>query len=141
MTKVQAIRGATTSETNTIKEIRIVVKELLNDLKILNELQSEDIISVIFSVTPDLNVKFPAAIAREIDDWKDVPLFDVQQMKVKGSLLKCIRVLIHINTEKSQEEIYHLYLRKASQLRPEWSLMNKDHQNRLDELKQKENEK
>lgn len=124
MWKVRAIRGATTASENTIEAIALVVNELLDKISILNELDPEDIISVTFTVTPDLDAIFPAAIARKRTHWHNKPLLDLQQMQVQGSLTKCIRVLININTVKPEKEIYHLYLNKAEILRPEWSLAN-----------------
>lgn len=118
--KVRAIRGATTVSENTVGAIRDAVSELLDTIETQNQLDPEDIASVIFSVTPDLDAIFPAAIARERPHWNHVPLLDVQQMRVEGSLLFCIRVLIHVNTSKPQREIYHSYLRQAESLRPDW---------------------
>jgi chorismate mutase len=122
MWKVRAIRGATTASTNTVEAIREVVSELLDEIETRNQLDTQEIISVIFTVTPDLNAIFPAAIARERSYWQNIPLLDLQQMYVEGSLKKCIRVLIHFNTLKPQQEIYHPYLRQAKNLRPDWSL-------------------
>ncbi len=119
MTKVRAIRGATTAETNTVEAIREVVHELLNKIETRNQLKVEEVISIIFTATPDLDAVFPAAIARERKNWEHIPLLDLQQMYVKGSLEHCIRVLIYINTLKSQKEIYHPYLRGAENLRPD----------------------
>jgi chorismate mutase len=120
--RVRAIRGATTAADNTVEAIREVVHELLREIEIRNELDSEEVVSVIFTVTRDLDVIFPAAIARERSGWENIPLLDVQQMYVKGSLERCIRVLIYVNTSKPQKEIYHPYLRQAKNLRPDWSL-------------------
>ncbi len=120
--KVRAIRGATTVNENTAIAMREAVSELLEAIEIHNQLDPEDIVSVTFSVTPDLNALFPAAIARERPRWGDVPLLDVQQMQVVGSLERCIRVLIHLNTTKPQSAIYHPYLRHARCLRPDWNL-------------------
>ena len=122
--KVRAIRGATTAEANSIEAMRDAIKELLGEIENRNQLDLEEVISVIFTATSDLDVIFPAAIARENPNWENVPLLDLQQMQVKGSLEKCIRVLIYWNTNKPQEEIYHPYLRKAQNLRPDWSLTN-----------------
>lgn len=122
MSKVRAIRGATTASDNTIEAMREAVKELLMDIETRNNLQHDDIISVIFTATPDLDAIFPAAIAREYPQWSNVPLLDLQQMQVKGSLEKCIRVLIYVNTTKQQTEIYHSYLRNAENLRPDLNL-------------------
>ncbi|AFZ52842.1 chorismate mutase [Cyanobacterium aponinum] len=122
MTKVRAIRGATTADANTIESMREAVAELLTEIETRNQLDYEEIISVIFTVTSDLDATFPAAIARENPQWENVPLLDLQQMQVRGSLEKCIRVLIYFNTDKPQAEIYHPYLRKARNLRPDWNL-------------------
>ena len=115
--KVRAIRGATTAAKNTKEEITVVVEELLDHLKERNELAPEEIVSVIFTMTPDLDAIFPAAIARLYLGWDKVPLLDMQQMQVKGSLKQCIRVLIHLNTTKPQNEMKHSYLRGAQDLR------------------------
>lgn len=120
--KVRAIRGATTVTSNSSEAIREAVVELLNAVETHNQVDPGDIVSVIFTTTKDLDAIFPAAIARERPHWENVPLLDVQQMHVKGSLERCIRLLIHINTPKPQVEIYHPYLRKAKNLRPDWSL-------------------
>jgi chorismate mutase len=117
--KTRAIRGATTVSENTVAAIHDAVSELLDAIETQNQLDPEEIVSVIFSVTPDLDAIFPAAIARERPNWNHVPLLDVQQMQVKDSLKLCIRVLIQINTPKPQAEIYHTYLRKAQNLRPD----------------------
>lgn len=124
--KVRAIRGATTANSNTIEAIREVVTELLDEIETRNQLDPNDIVSVIFTATEDLDAVFPAAIARERPNWENVPLLDVQQMHVDGSLKNCIRVLIHINTPKPQAEIFHSYLRQAQNLRPDWSLTQKN---------------
>lgn len=121
MSKVRAIRGATTVEVNTKEAMRDAVSELLTDIETRNQLDYEDIISVIFTVTTDLDAVFPAAIARERPQWTNIPLLDIQQMQVRGSLEKCIRVLIYINTNKPQTQMYHSYLRKAENLRPDLS--------------------
>lgn len=120
--KVRAIRGATTVTSNSSEAIREAVVELLDAVETHNQVDPEDIVSVIFTTTQDLDAIFPAAIARERPRWENVPLLDVQQMHVEGSLKRCIRLLIHINTPKPQVEIYHPYLRKAKNLRPDWSL-------------------
>lgn len=122
MSKVRAIRGATTASENTVEAIREVVIELLEEIETCNELNPEDIISVIFTATGDLDAVFPAAIARKLPQWENVALLDVQQMHVKGSLSMCIRVLIYINTSKTQDQIYHVYLRQAQRLRPDLSV-------------------
>lgn len=124
MWKVRAIRGATTATDNTVEDMREAVSELLDKIESYNQLNLEDVVSVIFTATSDLDAIFPAAIARERQNWDHIPLLDIQQMHVKGSLSKCIRILIYFNTVKHQNEIYHLYLRKAQDLRPDLSVTN-----------------
>ncbi|MEM9156253.1 MAG: chorismate mutase [Cyanobacteria bacterium P01_F01_bin.33] len=120
--QIRAIRGATTVAENTEPAIRQAVDELLDSLATANQLESENIVSVTFTTTPDLDAIFPAAIARTRPGWQYVPLLDVQQMHVPGSLSQCIRVLLHFNTPLHQRDIGHIYLRGASQLRPDLSL-------------------
>ncbi|NET60463.1 MAG: chorismate mutase [Symploca sp. SIO2E6] len=117
--RVRAIRGATTASENTVEAIREAVMELLDELEAHNQINHDDIISVIFTTTRDLDAIFPAAIARERPHWNDVALLDVQQMYVNGSLNHCIRCLLHINLPTSQVKIYHPYLRQAKKLRPD----------------------
>jgi chorismate mutase len=120
--RVRAIRGATTASENTVGAIREAVTELLDELEAHNQLDPDEIISAIFTATRDLDAIFPAAIARERPHWDNVALLDVQQMHVEGSLERCIRFLIHVNTPASQVKIHHPYLRQAKNLRPDWSL-------------------
>jgi chorismate mutase len=120
--KVRAIRGATTVTVNTIEAIREAVTELLEAIEIHNSLDPDDIVSIIFTATQDLDAIFPAAIARERPDWQNVPLLDVQQMQVASSLEKCIRVILHVNTPKLQGEMQHVYLQGAKNLRPDWQI-------------------
>lgn len=120
--KVRAIRGATTAPENTVEAMTSAVQELLDAIEERNQLNLEEIVSVTFSVTQDLDAIFPAAIARQRLNWDNVPLLDVQQMNVQGSLERCIRVLIYVNTPNPQREMIHVYLRNAGHLRPEWSM-------------------
>jgi chorismate mutase len=120
--RVRAIRGATTASENTVESIREAVTELLDELETHNQIDHDDIISAVFTMTRDLDAIFPAAIARERPHWDNVALLDVQQMHVEGSLERCIRFLIQINTPASKVKIYHPYLRQAKNLRPDWSL-------------------
>lgn len=120
--RVKAIRGATTVPENTVEAIRDAVQELLDELEAHNYLDPDEIVSVTFSVTRDLDAVFPAAIARERPHWSNVALFDVQQMHVEGSLPRCIRLLMHFNTPNPEVRIHHPYLRGARSLRPDWIL-------------------
>ncbi|ABG51700.1 chorismate mutase [Trichodesmium erythraeum IMS101] len=118
--RVQAIRGATTVSENSVEAIREAVNELLNELEKKNDFDLEQVISATFSVTHDLDAIFPAAIARQRPNWNNIPLLDVQQMYVKGSLKRCIRFLIYINMpEANPKKIVHTYLREAKNLRPD----------------------
>ncbi|WP_066640023.1 chorismate mutase [Desulfolucanica intricata] len=113
---VRGIRGAITVNNNTVIEIAEATQELLQVMVKQNEVKPEDIASVIFTVTSDLNAGFPAAAARQMG-WYHVPMMGAVETNVPGSLEKCIRILMHINTSKSQTQIKHVYLRKAVQLR------------------------
>ena len=113
---VRGIRGAITVKENTKKDILADTKELLLILKKSNDFNIEDIVSIFFSTTLDLDSAFPAAAARELG-WSEVPLFGMQEANVHNGLKKCIRILIQINCEKKQSEIKHCYLREAKNLR------------------------
>ncbi|MEH2160737.1 MAG: chorismate mutase [Nostoc sp.] len=116
--RVRGLRGATTSQ-NSAQAIAEAVDELLNALEANNPLDPAEIVSVTFSATSDLDAMFPAAVARQRPGWDQVPLLDVQQMQVNGSLKCCIRVLIHLNTPMPQNALRPIYLRGAAQLRPD----------------------
>lgn len=117
--RVQAIRGAITVTENTAEAITEAVHELLDVLESRNQLSPEHLISVTFSVTRDLDAMFPAAAARQRPGWDGVPLLDVQQMHVAGSLPRCIRVMIHAQLSALHGDVYHAYLREARSLRPD----------------------
>lgn len=119
--RVQAIRGAITVPENSVAAMTEAVTELLDALEANNPITPEAMISVVFSVTSDLDAIFPAAIARQRPSWDIVPLLDVQHMQVAGSLPMCIRFLLHAYLAIPQEAIHHPYLRGASELRPDWS--------------------
>ncbi len=118
MTYCRGIRGATTVEQNDRAEILSVTTELLQLLIQRNDLHVEDIASAIFSLTEDLDAEFPALAARMLG-WTDVPLMCTREIPVPGSLGKCVRVLLHVNTTRSLTEIQHVYIRGAVNLRPE----------------------
>jgi chorismate mutase len=117
--RVRAIRGATTVDSNTVADIREAVTEMIDEVEAHNALDLKEIVSITFSVTHDLDAIFPAAIARKRPGWDGVPLLDVQQMSVVGSLARCIRLLIHFNTPDPDLVIHHAYLRGAKALRPD----------------------
>tara|TARA_B100000965_G_scaffold383368_1_gene382524 strand:+ start:688 stop:1065 length:378 start_codon:yes stop_codon:yes gene_type:complete len=113
-----ALRGATTSEHNSVESITTVVEELLSELVSRNNLIPDQIISVTFSVTSDLNACFPASIARKKSGWENIALLDCQQMFVKGDLSKCIRLLAYVSLPNEQSP-QNPYLRRAKNLRPD----------------------
>ncbi len=115
---VRAIRGATTAEENTREAIIGATLELLREIEDKNDLKRADAISIIFTVTKDLTAVFPAAAAREMG-LTYVPLLDMAAPEIDGSLERCIRIMIHINTDKTKKEIRHVYLRDAKKLRPD----------------------
>ena len=117
----RGIRGATTVEHNDREEILSATTELLQLLIHQNEFQIEDIASAIFSMTEDLDAEFPAVAARMLG-WTEVPLMCAREIPVPGSLSKCVRVLLHVNTERSLSEIQHVYTRGAVSLRPTFAV-------------------
>jgi chorismate mutase len=113
---VRGIRGATTVDHNDATEIREATQELLQMILSENALCTEDLVSAIFTVTQDLNADFPASSARALG-WELVPLLCATEIPVPSGLSRCIRVLIHVNTTRSQTEIRHVFLRNAIALR------------------------
>jgi chorismate mutase len=120
MMSFRGVRGATTADENSREAILRATRQLLALMIRLNAIEARDVASAIFSTTLDLNAEFPALAARQLG-WLDVPLLCTHEIHVPGSLPLCIRVLIHWNTDKSQQEIKHVYLKKAVQLRPDLS--------------------
>jgi chorismate mutase len=114
----RGIRGATTVEADSAAAILAATRELLIQIMEANHLAAEDIASALFTVTPDLTSAFPAQAARELG-WRYAALLDAQEVPVPGSLSRCIRVLIHWNTDRPQREVRHVYLRGAAALRPD----------------------
>jgi chorismate mutase len=118
MTVVRGIRGATTVTEDTAVAILDATEELVREIVSSNGLEPEDVASALFTVTPDLRAEFPAAAARRMG-WTMVPLLNFTEIGVPGRLEKCIRVLVHVNTERAQSEMVHVYLREAVSLRPD----------------------
>ncbi|GCE03136.1 chorismate mutase [Dictyobacter sp. S3.2.2.5] len=113
----RGIRGATTVEHNDREEILAATRELLELLIEKNDLKVEDIASAIFSLTEDLDAEFPAVAARGLG-WTETALMCTREIPVPDSLQKCIRVLIHVNTTRSAQEIQHVFIKEAVNLRP-----------------------
>ncbi len=117
--RFRGIRGAVTVEANTEQAILDAASELLQRMVEANEVDADDIAGVIFTVTQDLTAAFPAEAARRLAGWTQVPLMCAQEIPVPGALARCIRILMLVNTTKTLDEIQHVYLRGAEQLRPD----------------------
>ncbi len=123
--RVRGVRGATTAETNTAPAIREAVLELALELDRMNQLIPTDLVMVLFTCTPDLDACFPSQVVREhFPGWDQVPLMDLAHMPVKGSLPRCIRVIIQLHTSKTQ--LTPVYLRGAQALRPDLIQVRRD---------------
>lgn len=114
----RAIRGATTADANTREAILDTTRELLTAIVQANQIDVANIISVFFTTTPDLDAAFPARAARDLG-WTNTALLDAQAPRVASDLALCIRVLLHVETTRAANEIRHVYLRGAQQLRPD----------------------
>lgn len=114
----RGVRGATTVNHNNREEILEATRQLLALMVRRNDIAKEDVASATFTVTSDLDAEFPALAARQLG-WSDVPLLCGYEIRVPGSLELCIRVLLHWNTSKRQDEITHVYARGAEKLRPD----------------------
>ena len=115
---VRGIRGAITVKKNGRDEIVAATMSLLEKIVSVNKIRVDDIASVTFSVTKDLNAEFPAAAARRLG-WLYLPLLCTYEIDVPKSLKKCIRVLLLVNTDKEQKQMKHIYLKDARKLRPD----------------------
>ncbi len=117
----RGVRGATTIEEDTPQAILRATRELLAFMIRLNNIDSVDVGSAIFTTTFDVVSQYPALAARQLG-WMDVPLLCGHEMDLPGGLPRCIRVLIHWNTDTPQADIQHVYLNGAQVLRPDQSL-------------------
>ncbi|MDE2855731.1 MAG: chorismate mutase [Chloroflexota bacterium] len=117
---IRGVRGATTVEHNSTKAIISATQELLGAMIDANGIAEEDVASILFTATPGLDAAYPAAAARELG-WTRTALMGFQEAHVIDGLQQCVRVLIHWNTEKPMDEIQHVFLRDAVQLRPDLS--------------------
>lgn len=116
---VRGIRGAVTVNQDQPGEILAAVRELLEAILSANPtLLSDDLASAVFSMTEDLSSEYPAKAARQMG-WEQVPLFCTREIPVPGSLTRCVRVLLHWNTDLKQTGVHHVYLGGAAVLRPD----------------------
>ena len=115
---VRGFRGATTVDANSREAILEATAELLEEIVHANDIERDHVASIIFTTTPDLNAEFPAVAARNAG-WTDIALMCGHEMNVPGSLPRCIRILMHVNTELAANQVKHVYLREARAVRPD----------------------
>jgi chorismate mutase len=120
MMRLRAIRGAITVERDAPELVYAATRELLSEIIARNGVDLDHIISVIFTVTPDLTSAFPAMAARSMG-WLDVPLLCTMEIPVPGAMPHCIRVLLHVESDRQRSAIQHVYLGDAQSLRPDIS--------------------
>ena len=116
--RCRGIRGATTVDLNDPDAIREAATVLLTEMMRANDLRVEDVASAFFTTTRDLNAEFPAVAANKMG-FTDVALMCGHEMEVPGSLAMCLRILLHVNTEKDADQLIHTYQRGAKALRPD----------------------
>lgn len=117
--KVRGIRGATTVLVNTPVAIFEATQELMKEIVRHNDIDIDNVASVFLTMTQDLNADFPAKAVRSLPGWQWVPLMCAPELNVPNAMKRCIRVLIHVNTTHSQEDLNHIYLGEAVALRPD----------------------
>lgn len=115
---IRGVRGAITVDTNTHEDILTATRELIEMMVEKNTISENDVASILFTTTPELTAAYPAKAAREFG-WTRTALMGFVEADVKDGLPMCIRVLIHWNTDKSMDEIHHVFLREAVRLRPD----------------------
>ncbi len=113
----RGIRGAISVDENSTQALKDATVELLNAMLKENEINTQDISFAIFTITSDIDVDFPAKFARLECGFSKVPMMCYNEAKIKGSIEKCLRILLTINTTKTQDEIKHIYLKEAKKLR------------------------
>ncbi len=131
--RIRGVRGATTVDENSAEAILDATHKLLKAVIEANEIVEDDVASVLFTTTPDLNAVFPAKAARDLG-WHRTALMGAQEVDVPDGIPMCIRILIHWNTEKTLDEIQHVYMRGALALRPDLYPDNKIVLNGGDEI-------
>ena len=132
-TVCRGVRGATTVEENTKEAILEATREMMVIIMWANDMRPEDVASAYFTTTVDLNATFPALAARQLG-WYDAALLCGHEMNVPGSLKRCIRVLIHWNTTRRLDEIIHVYLKDAKNLRPDRQTLPEISEKKLEEI-------
>ena len=115
---VRGVRGATIARENTRDAILDATHEMLEKLVAANDMRVEDIASALFSTTRDLNADYPAIAARQLG-WSDTALMCMHEMDVPHGLARCVRVMIHWNTDRSASDVVNVYINGAEVLRPD----------------------
>jgi chorismate mutase len=115
--RLQALRGAITCDEDSKIEIDTKVSRLVKELFTRNDLANDDIVSIIFSATPDLTAQYPASAARSALDLGDIPLFGTQEQAVPHGTPRCVRVLVHCYSERPRGDLQHVFLDGAAALR------------------------
>jgi chorismate mutase len=115
----RGVRGAITVKENNEEVIFQATDRLFKKIIQDNQIEPEQVASVFISVTDDITEAFPAKVLRSMEGWSYVPVMCMKEITVRSALDKCIRVMMHINTSKSQQEINHVYLEDAVTLRPD----------------------
>jgi chorismate mutase len=113
---LQALRGAITCNENTKQEIETKTQRLVKELIARNELEHDDLVSLVFTATDDLTAEFPATAARGLG-LGDIPLLCARELDIEGSKPMCIRLLVHCYTERPRDQLHHVYLDGARALR------------------------
>ncbi|MFW5998343.1 MAG: chorismate mutase [Bacillota bacterium] len=115
---MRGIRGAITVSNNSKNEIITATSNLINKIIEENQVKTEEIVSMIFTATRDLDKIYPAVAARQCG-YENIPLMCYQELNIQDSLDKCIRIMVYINRDCSLSNINHIYLNKAKTLRPD----------------------
>jgi chorismate mutase len=116
---IRGVRGAITVNRDKDTEIVNATERLLREMIIQNDMIPENVASLFISVTEDLTSDFPAKAVRRFEGWSYVPVMCMREIPVPNSLKLCIRVMVHLNTDKAQKDIEHIYLEGATVLRPD----------------------
>jgi chorismate mutase len=114
----RGVRGATTVDGNDREEILTATRQLLALMIHRNGIDKQDVASAVFTVTKDLDAEFPALAARQLG-WLEVPMLCGYEIAVPGGLERCVRILVHWNTDTAQSDVHHIYVRDAVRLRPD----------------------
>ena len=118
---MRGVRGATTVAVNERGAILARTEELLARMISENDIRPAEVASALFTVTSDLDAEFPAVAVRAHSGWEEVPLLCAREIPVPGSLGRCIRILLHWNTNRPTKDVRHVFLRGARTLRPNWA--------------------